>query len=154
MGYCRLIVRGKSRVPVFREEKIEGIGAWSENVQFVLWVGLSSVRETHEFGLAGMFASETVARCALRWQVLHRRAHQQSLLPLDLSCTYSQRKRYLRNSSSPTTRSRRISAPAIFTLGAVSTIPHSVANRKQRRSTRSSRFMLPTARPSPWRWAA
>src|SRR5438094_3678906 len=77
----------------YREEKIEDIGAWSENVQFVLWVGLSSVRETHEFGLAGMFASETVARCALRWQVLHRRAHQQSLLPLDLSCTYSQRKK-------------------------------------------------------------
>src|SRR5713101_5051780 len=37
-----------------------------------------------------MFASATRARCAVRRQVLHRRAHHGSLLPSDLSCPYVQ----------------------------------------------------------------
>src|SRR5580692_4740412 len=50
------------------------------------WATISSRR--YEFGLAGVFAGPAVARCALRWQVLHWRADDRSILPFDLSGTH------------------------------------------------------------------
>ena len=47
---------------------------------------------SYESGLAGVFASPAVARCALRWQVLHRRAHHRSLLPFNLSSAHVREK--------------------------------------------------------------
>src|SRR5205807_2632543 len=49
--------------------------------------------EFYGTGLASLFASQAVAGCALRRQVLHCCAHQSSLLSVDLSCAHSERKK-------------------------------------------------------------
>ena len=56
------------------------------------WSGYHGLR-IYGTGLASVFASETVARCALRWQVLYRCAHQSSLLSIDLSCSHREGKK-------------------------------------------------------------
>src|SRR5579864_1221472 len=46
----------------------------------------------HEFGFTNMLASTVVARCAIRWQILHRRPQHQDLLPPHLSGTNGERR--------------------------------------------------------------
>jgi hypothetical protein len=63
-----------------------GLAAWSENVQFELGIGLAFRCERSGAGLAGLFAGATVARPALRREILHWGARERSVLPGDLSC--------------------------------------------------------------------
>ena len=51
------------------------------------------VYNINDAGLTGMFTSKAVARSAFRRQVLHRCAQYQNLLPLNLPCTDSERKK-------------------------------------------------------------
>ncbi len=54
--------------------------------------GLCCKRAGHDAGLASVLAGAPIAGCALRRQVLHRRAGQPRVLPLNLSGTHRERK--------------------------------------------------------------
>ena len=108
----------------------------------------SAIMSRNEPHLAGLLAGPAVARRALRWQVLHRRADKRSLLPSDLS--RADRERRKRPLFSKRRVGRGSGLSSLFTVSSGMFAGNSGVARNSRHG-RSSPAADQRERPRRWR---